>query len=49
MLERRRQHNNRKTHCDHGHEFNEANTYHWRGQRYCRPCRARIQRERRRR
>jgi hypothetical protein len=33
-----------KTHCKHGHEFNEKNTY-WRkdrvGQRECRVCRAR--------
>ena len=29
----------RKTHCAHGHEFSEANTYCWRGHRKCRPCR----------
>ncbi len=28
-----------KTHCVNGHEFNEGNTYHWRGVRYCRTCR----------
>jgi hypothetical protein len=28
------------THCIHGHEFNESNTYQWRGQRYCRTCRS---------
>lgn len=27
-----------KTHCPRGHAYNEANTYHWRGQRHCRPC-----------
>ena len=26
------------THCKNGHEFNEANTYLWRGERQCRPC-----------
>lgn len=39
-----------KTECDHGHPFDQANTYHWRGGRYCRACRAdakRRQRERR--
>ena len=28
-----------KTHCIHGHPFNEANTYRWRGGRGCRICR----------
>jgi hypothetical protein len=28
----------RKTHCDNGHEFTEANTYVWRGLRSCRTC-----------
>jgi hypothetical protein len=27
-----------KTHCDNGHEFNEVNTFWWRGSRKCRPC-----------
>jgi hypothetical protein len=27
-----------KTHCVHGHELNEANTYRWRGSRLCRVC-----------
>lgn len=31
--------NYRKTHCKHGHEFNEENTYYWRGGRKCRKCR----------
>jgi hypothetical protein len=30
--------NANKTHCNHGHEFNEENTRLWRGHRYCRPC-----------
>lgn len=30
--------NARKTHCDHGHEFNEENTGHRDGGRYCRTC-----------
>lgn len=25
-------------HCRHGHPFDEANTYHWRGHRICRTC-----------
>jgi hypothetical protein len=32
--------NARKTHCDHGHPFDDANTYDWRGHRYCRTCRS---------
>ena len=31
-----------KTHCDHGHEFTEKNTYVWNGERHCRKCRDRI-------
>lgn len=27
-----------KTHCKHGHPFDEANTFHWRGERHCRAC-----------
>ncbi|SRR5229473_1887956 len=27
-----------QTHCVNGHEFNEANTYHWNGHRGCRTC-----------
>jgi hypothetical protein len=27
-----------KTHCRNGHEFTEANTYLWRGERRCRRC-----------
>jgi hypothetical protein len=28
-----------KTECIHGHPFDEANTYHYRGERACRTCR----------
>jgi hypothetical protein len=36
--------NSSKTHCDNGHEFNEANTYVSRsGWRQCRPCRRAVQ------
>lgn len=28
-----------KTHCDHGHPFDESNTYHHAGKRLCRACR----------
>jgi hypothetical protein len=27
-----------KDECDHGHPFDVANTYHWRGSRICRTC-----------
>jgi hypothetical protein len=27
-----------QTHCGRGHEFTDANTYHWRGRRRCRQC-----------
>ena len=26
------------THCIHGHAFDEANTYHYKGMRFCRAC-----------
>jgi hypothetical protein len=39
--------NARKTHCKHGHEYTEANTYVWRGARICRACNERRRRERR--
>ena len=29
-----------RTHCPQGHEYDEKNTYVWRSQRHCRPCRA---------
>lgn len=28
----------KKTHCSHGHPYNETNTYRWGGNRYCRAC-----------
>ncbi len=34
-----------KTHCDHGHPFDEGNTYVYKGGRYCRKCRARREAE----
>lgn len=36
------------THCIHGHVFDDANTYRWKNGRYCRACRARRERDRRR-
>lgn len=36
-----------KTHCDHGHEFTEENTYRWKNGRYCRECRKRREAEHR--
>lgn len=30
--------NSRKTHCASGHEFDERNTYRWKGTRSCRIC-----------
>lgn len=43
--------NAEKTHCSNGHEFNDKNTYAWRGNRACRTCRnaASTQYQRRRR
>lgn len=35
--------NGTRTHCRHGHEFTDANTYAWGGKRYCRRCMARHQ------
>lgn len=29
---------NSKTHCPQGHDYDEKNTYHYRGSRYCRRC-----------
>lgn len=29
----------KKTHCPKGHEYDEVNTYVWRGGRHCRSCR----------
>jgi hypothetical protein len=29
-----------RTHCIHGHEFDQNNTYQWRSSRLCRPCNA---------
>jgi hypothetical protein len=39
-------HSARQTHCIHGHPFDDANTYWWRGSRLCRTCRERRNRER---
>lgn len=40
--------NKGKTHCKHGHEFTEANTYvNAKGERACRPCRNRRHADRR--
>lgn len=36
-----------KTHCPQGHEYNEINTYHYKGGRKCRPCHAARERRRR--
>lgn len=30
--------NARKTHCNRGHPYDDENTYHARGRRYCRAC-----------
>ena len=38
MTAKGRHHNSKKTHCPQGHEYTEANTYHWRERRYCRTC-----------
>ncbi len=35
------------THCVHGHEFTDENTYRWRGHRKCRACHARNERDKR--
>ena len=32
--------NKKKTHCEHGHEFSNENTYLWRGERHCKICRS---------
>lgn len=41
-----------QTHCKHGHEFTEANTYRWRGKygihRHCRACQSERDRRRNR-
>ena len=35
---RNRHHESAKTHCSHGHEFTQTNTYRSNGQRCCRSC-----------
>ena len=40
--------NAKKTHCKHGHEFTEENTYAYRGKRYCRACQAAAKKRRQR-
>ena len=39
--------NGEKTHCKHGHEFTEENTYRHSGRRWCRACGARRDKARR--
>jgi hypothetical protein len=39
--------NTEKTHCPHGHLYDEANTYLYRGKRFCRACRRRHRLRRR--
>lgn len=39
--------NTAKTHCPRGHEYDEANTYRYRGKRKCRKCAVIVQRKRR--
>lgn len=34
-----------KTHCPAGHEYNDVNTYRFKGMRFCRPCRADSQKK----
>lgn len=41
-VRRGRNNNREKTHCIHGHEFSEENTYLWHGKRRCRRCNADI-------
>lgn len=36
--ENRGEWNRSKTHCKHGHPYDEKNTYRNRGKRFCRPC-----------
>ncbi|WP_443055402.1 HNH endonuclease signature motif containing protein [Streptomyces sp. ISBFB 2968] len=38
-----------KTHCPHGHEYDEVNTIWYQGRRFCRECKLRRQREANRR
>lgn len=33
-------HNTNKTHCPRGHAYDDVNTRHYRGRRYCRACMA---------
>lgn len=40
--------NGAKTHCPHGHEYTDVNTYLWNGRRHCRTCRRISNRLRRR-
>lgn len=39
--------NREKTHCPQGHAYDEANTGHYRGRRYCRTCQNEYSRRRR--
>jgi hypothetical protein len=47
MAARGRTPNSQKTHCPKGHPYDEANTYVWKTNRYCRACNNAIRRERR--
>lgn len=46
-LSKRRDHNQRKTHCPLGHPYDNENTGVWGGMRYCKECRKLKQRARR--
>jgi len=45
--ETRAAHEAAATHCRHGHPFDVANTYHWRGHRVCRACNNAVSRRKR--
>lgn len=38
MAVKNRSYNGKKTHCPQGHEYTDANTYTWHGDRECREC-----------
>lgn len=43
-----RHHNAVKEECPQGHAYDEENTYHYKGRRYCRVCKRRASYEARR-